>query len=778
MSSSPTFYLRLFGSPSIEREGGLPLTGRVAQRHRLALLALIAMAPVDRLSRDKLIAYLWPESDTERGRNLLKVSTYVLRTTLGEGAVLSEGDDLRLNADVVRVDATEFEAALTSSDHARAVALYTGPFLDGFFLSDAPEFEQWVGRERERLSVGYAKALEALADEAEAGRDFSTAAQWWKARAAQDLYDSRVAARLMQALEASGNPAAALQHAAIHQRLLQEEFGIAPSPEIAALADRLRREPVSGGTASSPGESLPPSPPASLPESVPVSPTHQSLAAIGEREVRREPGRIVRWAGLLALAAAVLVMAALWRFWPVDAQPERSIAVLPFVNLSGDPDREYFTDGLTEEIIAGLSAVPELKVISRTSAMHYKGSDKPLREIARELKVAHILEGSVRQNGTRFRITAQLIDARVDGHRWAQTYDSDVPDIIRVQEKIAREVVRALAIELGERGQTALVNQGTSDVEAYELYQRGRYLWNTRSREGHERAVDYYRRAIERDSSFADAYAGLADAYMTAYQLNLSSLPEADIESRHKWAAERALALNEKSADAHRSFAVSLQWQRNWPGAEREFRRAIQLDPGNATAHSWYGLLLAGLGRLPEALEASRRADELDPFAVVVSSNYGWQCYLTRDYDCGIAQQRRTLEISPNWARGYNRLGLAYAQKGMLDEAVSAERKAVELGPERPDFLADLAFVQALRGDTEAALESLRRAKAQPFEAFNIARAYAGLRQPDSAFAWLERSHWQFPHRAVRSDPGLDSLRSDARFARLSERIDQAMGVR
>jgi DNA-binding SARP family transcriptional activator len=187
MNSSPAFYLRLFGSPSIERDG-VPLAGRVAQRHRIALLALIAMAREDRLSRDKVMAYLWPESDTERGRNLLKVSTYVLRTTLGEAAVLSEGDDLRLNTDVVRVDTTEFEAALANADHVRAVALYRGPFLDGFFLSDAPEFEQWVGRERGRLAVGYAKTLEALAEEAEAARDFSTAADWWKARAAQDLY--------------------------------------------------------------------------------------------------------------------------------------------------------------------------------------------------------------------------------------------------------------------------------------------------------------------------------------------------------------------------------------------------------------------------------------------------------------------------------------------------------------------------------------------------------------------------------------------------------------
>ena len=770
------FRLRVFGSASIDREGGDALTGRVVQRHRLGLLVLIGMAPSARLSRDKLIAYLWPESDIERGRNLLKVSTYVIRTALGEHSLLSEGDELRLNADVVRVDALDFEAALSSGDYRHAATLYRGPFLDGFFLSDAPEFEQWVARTRDRLAAGYAKALEALAGDAEANRDFPAATEWWKLRAAHDVYDSRVAVRLMQSLEASGNVAAAIQHAVVHQRLLQDEFGMAGSPEVAELVDRLRREPLPSvslpATAAPARVDMSVTPP---PDVEVVSP--RDSAASAPATTARPRRTLVRSIGLAALVTTLLIVA-VWKFWPGSDRAPRSIAVLPFANLSGDADRDYFSDGLTEEIIAGLSALPELKVISRTSAMHYKGSDKPLREIGRELKVAHILEGSVRQDGSRVRITAQLIDARTDDHLWAKTFDSNVPDIIRVQEEIAREVVKALEIELGERVQSALVDQGTTDAEAYELYRRGRHLWNTRTKEAHERAIDYYRRAIERDSGFAAAYAGMADAYMTGYQLNIWSQPAAEIISRHKWAAERALAINDRSSDAHVSFAVSLQWHKNWPGAERELRRAIQLNPSNATAHTWYSLLLAGLGRLKEAREESRLAEELDPFAVVPSGNYAWQCYLSRDQDCAITQLKKALEFSPGSARTYDRLGLAYAQKGMLDDAVAALQKAVELGPERPDFLADLAFVQALRGDTESALESLRRAKEQPFEPFNIARAFVALGQTDSAFVWLEKSNWHFPHRAVVSDPGLDPVRSDARFVRLAERIDREMGVR
>ncbi|HJR65137.1 MAG TPA: tetratricopeptide repeat protein [Gemmatimonadaceae bacterium] len=770
MSVPPTFYFRLFGSPSIEADdGGVPLSGRVAQRHRLALLALVAMAPGQRLSRDKLIAYLWPESDSERGRNLLKVSTYVLRSELGETALLSEGDDLRLNADVVRADALELEAALARGDHAAAVTLYESPFLDGFFLSDAPDFEQWAARERERLAAQYAKALEALAEGAETKGDASGAAEWWKKRAAQDPYDSRVALRLMRSLEASGNRAAALQHASIHQRLLEQEFGIATAPEITAFAEQLRSKPLVAAEASAP------------PRASPEPAAHPSAPHVVEQEARSERGRaraLSRKAAIV-LAAVVLLVGAVWAIGPgFSRPPERSIAVLPFISMSADGDDESFNDGLTEEIITGLSAVPELRVISRTSAMHYKGTEKPLPEIARELGVAHILEGSVRRAAGRVRISAQLIDARADEHLWAENYETDLRDVFRVQEQIARQVVRALEVELDERGNAALVRQGTRDPEAYRFYQRARYLWNTRTRDGHQRAIEYYQRAIELDSNYADAYAGLADTYRTAWQLNVSDLSEAEVFARSKWAAERALALDDKSADAHVSFAASLQTQKNWPGMERELLRAIELNPSHATARTWYGLLLAGMGRPREALEQSRRAYELDPFAVVPSGNYGWQCYLARDSDCAIDQYQRTLEIAPGYGRTHARLGFAYAQKGMLDEAVRALRTAIEHHPERPDFVADLAYVQALRGETAAARETLDRAKRQPFEPFNIGRAYVALREPDSAFAWLERATWQWPHRAVLSDPALEPLRADPRFARLTARVERDMGIR
>jgi TolB-like protein/DNA-binding SARP family transcriptional activator/Flp pilus assembly protein TadD len=797
----------------------------------MALLALLALAPAQRLSRDKLLGYLWPESDPERGRNLLKVATYVLRSALGDGAVLSEGDDLRLDPAVISTDALEFDAALARRDFARAVALYRGPFLDGFFLNDAPDFEQWASRERERLGRGYASGLEALATECENRRDHPRAAEWWKRRSALDPYDTRVAARLMLALDAAGNPAAALQHASVHERLLKEEFGIPLPSEIAAIAERLWAKTDSGYRIHEAGRihenaqrradvgyrpgvvtetvEVPHRPPESrnpIPDTGhPVSDIRHPISDVRHpsSDIRhpiadsphpisdiRHPiadsrypiadsrGRQrLKWGSALVVLAAV-AGGAIWSARPSGADSERAIAVLPFVNIGGDSVNEYFSDGLTEEIITNLAGVPHLKVISRTSAMHYKGSRLPLREIATALGVAHVLEGSVRRSGDRVRISAQLIDAGSDVHLWAQSYDTDFKDIVRVQGQIAREVARALELGLGDRDATDFPRRGTSDVVAYEYYRRGRYLWDTRTKVAHERALEYFNMAIARDSSYADAYAGIADVYTTLLQLNLTQLSEAEVFARKKWAAERALALDERSADAHVAYATTLMWVPDWPGCERGLRRALELNPNHATGHTWYALILAGMGRLDEALEQSRRAFELDPFAVIASSNYGWLCYLKGDTDCALTQERRVLEISPMWGRAYSRMAMVYAHTGKLDSALLAVRKAIELTPERPDFSADLAYILALRGDTAGARSALRRVKPDPFEPFNVARAYIGLGELDSAFVWLDRANWKWPHRAVRSDPSLDPIRSDPRFVRLSSRIDSLMGMR
>jgi tetratricopeptide (TPR) repeat protein len=346
-----------------------------------------------------------------------------------------------------------------------------------------------------------------------------------------------------------------------------------------------------------------------------------------------------------------------------------------------------------------------------------------------------------------------------------------------VQQEIAREVVRALQVEVGDEGRRTLARQGTADPVAYDLYRRGCHRWNTRTREGHEKAVEYFERAIARDSSYADPYAGLADVYFTAYQLGLFDRSEAEVYSRLTWAAERALALDDRSADAHTSFAIALWWQSNWPGADRELRRALELNPGTTTARNWYAMLLAGMGRLEDAMRQARLASEQDPFAVIPTVNYAQVCYVARQYDCAIEQYHRTLELNGGLLWAYSKLGLAYAQKGMYDAATREASRAVEREPRGSEYLAALAYVHAVAGRKTEARQLLRRAQTKTPHEFGVARAYAALGEADSAFAWLERSPWKWPNRAMRADPALDPLRSDPRFARLVQRVDRETGL-
>ncbi len=286
-------------------------------------------------------------------------------------------------------------------------------------------------------------------------------------------------------------------------------------------------------------------------------------------------------------------------------------------------------------------------------------------------------------------------------------------DMFAVQDEIAREVAGALEAQLGG-ARTTLARRRAPDPEAHEFYSRGRYLWSKRTSEAHAQATAYYERAIARDSGYAEPYAGLADAYLTAYQFNLSSLPEAEVYSRLKWAAARALVLGDQSAEAHTSFAVALWWQRDWPGAERELRRAIELNPGNATAHGWYGLLLGGMGRVKEAVTQSDRATALDPFAVTILYNGALMHFLVRDDAGAIGLYRKSLAVDDTWAPSYAALALVLAHKGLDAEATRTAAKAVELGGRQlSSFLANLAYVRARRAEGRGGA-SARAGEVQP----------------------------------------------------------------
>lgn len=795
MSFPTPFRLRLFGSPALLDAHGDPLIGRAVHRHRLALLALLALAPGRAATRDRLIATLWPENDTENARQLLSQAVYQIRKVLGERSIITVADELRLNDEVVTADVAEFATALAEGDGTAAAALYAGPLLDGFFLPDNSEFERWADRERERHSAAYARSLETLAETAAEQGMWARAAEWWRIRAAHDPYDSRVALRLMQTLHAAGNGAGALRHATAHARLLQTEFGLSPAAEVPAFIERLREE-VGDGThadsalvrpelaaAAETSGDLPdaahPSQPvaadASMPPIPAPAPAPESPAIPGRRPAGREPRRWLR----AAVPAGVLVLlgTGFWAATVRDVDPEPSIVVLPFANLTGDGDNEYFSDGLTEEIISRLSSLDGLKVISRTSAMAYRNSQKRLGEIAQELNVGHVLEGSVRHVEGRVRITAQLIDAMSDAHLWAESYELDLHDSFRVQEQIAHAVAGALEVKLGKRAVGQIARRGTNDPEAYEMYRRGRWFWTQRTPESVAMAMRYFERAIARDSNFADAYTGLADSYLVSYQFDFG-IDEDSAHSRHKWAAERALALDDASADAHTSAASALWWDGNWPGAERELQRALELNPGNASARAWYALLLFGMRRLEEAHEHAMRAYETDPFAIIVSITYANANYLLEDYDAAIEQWQKTLELNPDWVPALQQSAIAYSLQGKHDQALVRTTGALERAPNYSNVLADAAYVHARAGQVADARELLRRAKTNVIDAFHIGRAHVALGEPDSAFVWLERSRWKWPHRAQLADPALHPLRTDSRFEELTARVERAVGMR
>ncbi len=454
-----------------------------------------------------------------------------------------------------------------------------------------------------------------------------------------------------------------------------------------------------------------------------------------------------------------------------------SIAVLPLENLSGDPGQEYFADGMTEELITDLGKISALRVISRTSAMHYKGTAKTLPEIARELNVDAVVEGSVTRSGGRVRITAQLIQATNDKHLWAETYERNLSDVLALQDEVARNITTEIQIKLTPQQQARLASARPVSPEAHELYLKGRYEWNKRSEQGLKKGLQYFEEATAKDPNYAKAYAGISDSYHILADNGF--LPANDADPKAKAAALKALEIDPDLADAHASLALVLEdYDRDWTGAEREYRRAIELNPGYATAHHWYALLLARLGRHDEALREIEEAQKLDPLSLTINASVGLVLYFARRYDAGIAQLRKTLELEPNHAGSHACLGWAYLQKGMHQQAIAEFQKAVNQQNRSPDSLAGLAAAYAAAGKRDDAHRVLNRLQALSRQAnpvpYLTADIYVYLGEREEAFAWFERAFEAHdPTMGVlKVDPNLDSLRSDPRFQDLLRRMN------
>ncbi len=481
---------------------------------------------------------------------------------------------------------------------------------------------------------------------------------------------------------------------------------------------------------------------------------------------------------LVALGAIVLVGAGLW-LWPsrerTRSQPGAaetpSVAVLPFENLGGADGAEYFADGVAEAVTTDLARIPGLMVINRGSAFRYRGGNADVKKVGAELNVRYLVQGSVQRSGERLRLHAQLVDVSTGYQLWAERYDRELQDVFAVQDDIARSVVRAIEPRLAPSAPAAS-RRPPPDFQAYDAYLRGRAAWSRRTPEGIAEAVALFEQAIAREPGFAEAYAGLSDAFLMQGRLRYARYSEA--LSRASGAAERALALDPDLADAHTSRGALHMERLEWEDCEREYRRAIELKPSYATAHHWYALLLYQLGRLDEGVREATRAVELDPHAVAIQATLGIGLYLRGDLEQALARNQRANELSPDSPGPLRHFSQIEAARGRLPEAFEFARRAVEKGGSMPMPRAQLARMHARLGQRVQARAILGELEREPEPCVAcVVDVHLALGDLDSALAWVERGGWTsasgsyFP----KADPAYDGFRRDPRFAELLRRI-------
>ena len=786
--------LHTLGTVELTGRDGRSLEAVLARPKRLALLVYLAVAsPRGFHRRDRLVATFWPEVDGDRARGSLNQAVYVLRRAVGATVLVSRGgEEIGLREEGFWCDAREFETALDSGRVEDALALYGGDLLDAFFIPDAPDFERWLEQERNRLRARAADAAWRLADLLAERGDLPRAAARARWAAALAPTDEAAFRRLLALLERSGDRAGAVSAYDEFATRLRTEFDLTPSTETEAVVARLRHRghrrmplrpnssPESGRAAASPRSSEA-APPRSPSATTAAEPTFAASPPPATREMRVWP-----W---VAGALAIVVLLGLMRQVPrwtaasgavddgsASAAPEAgaTLAVLPFSNLDGAAETDYFTDGLAEEIIGTLGRVEGLSVVARTSSFALEESRLDVREIGRRLGARYVLEGSVRTRGEQLRIAAQLIDATTGYGVWSATWDRASSDVFAIQEELSRSIVDELRPRLLADGASLDPVQTTRDLEAYNLYLRGRYHFNERSLDDALKAVGYFEQAIGRDSSFAQAHAGLADvlALLPYYR---AARPDQVVE-RAKAAARRAIALDATLAEPHSTLGwIAFTYEWDWPTAEREFETALRLAPGYSNALHFYSLYLARVaGRHELAIAHAARAQRLDPLAPAIHTGAGAVYYHARQFDRAIAAHRHALALDSSYSVARYMLGEAHLAAGKAEDALR-ELGAVQTGevPSGDRITALGGYALAMLGQRAEASRVLGNAKDAAVSPVIVATLHAGLGERDSAFVWLARAADERDPAIVemQHEPLLDPLRPDPRFRRLAARI-------
>ena len=497
--------------------------------------------------------------------------------------------------------------------------------------------------------------------------------------------------------------------------------------------------------------------------------------------VRRKATKIGIAIGLTATVAVLLLL--LWKIpflrnLGMRGQPGgkiTSIAVLPLQNLSGNPAEDYFADGMTEELITDLAQIKSLRVISRTSSMQYKDTHKSMADIGRELSVDAVVEGAVVRSGNRVRITAQLIQAAKDQHLWAASYEENISDVLSVQSRVAHDIAQEVRAELTPREQNQLNSTRTVDPRAYEAYLKGRYETNKLTEDGMAKGLEYYRQSIAIDPDYAPAYAGMAFNYLAQNEWTLSPREAMPLANA---AARKALQLAPSLAEPHAQLAVVHFWYDwNRGASEEEFQQAIALNPNDAWVRELHGACLAWAGHPDAGIAEGKRALSLDPLSVEAATFLGGDYYFARRYDESIAQLRQAVRMQPGYWFARMNLGVSYLQAGRVKEGVEELEAAYQLEPGIPDSLAALGRGYAAAGQPAKVRRILEKLQGKWPHAYvppyHVATVYAALGDKDRAFAWLDKAYQERSMYLtwINTDPELDSLRSDKRFAALKERI-------
>ena len=454
---------------------------------------------------------------------------------------------------------------------------------------------------------------------------------------------------------------------------------------------------------------------------------------------------------------------------------QKSVMVLPFVNMTAEAEQEYFSDGLTEELILNLSRINDIRVISRTTSMQYKGTTKDVKTIGNETGVSYLVEGSVRKFKDDLRITAQFIDANKDTHLWAETYRGSMEDVFDIQEKVSAKIVDALRMQLSHKEKQTLQKRFTDDSQAYQLYLQGRFFWNKRDYEGLNIAIRYFEEALKKDPNYALAWAGLADSYSLMGEY--TNISRREFYPKQMEAINKALEIDDHLAEAHISLAISLmlnEW--DWINSEKEFKIGIDLNPNYATGHHWYSQWLLYHGKFDEALDEISLAIELDPVSQGILKDKGIHHYYHREYDEAIATGLQVLELNSGFAPAHRLLSLAYAGKGLFNKAIGANQKWGELTRNRIKTEVSLVQIYAASGLKSQAARMIKNIESGDLGANDIrgmALVYAALNENDMAFSWLEKSYEKHEESLcnIRIDPKLDSLRSDPRYDLLVKKI-------